>query len=444
MRFEIPYSPHTLDTFQAVARTPWSILFDSGYPTYAANEAVTDFWSAHPYEILIQEPSESLPAFIKRLQTALDQYPDPSPLACGYISYDAGLPSYDIPQSTGTSPQQPLFPLSVIALYTWWVKVDHAERTTQVHYTPRAPFQNSAQWHTWIQAQTPLQPNALSVPRLMAPIRSNLTFESYSEKFQSIQSHLRQGDVYQVNFTERFCAPMAGGHPFALYQNIRTQNPAPFSGYFHTPYGTLLSFSPECFLSVQNQTVSTHPIKGTAPRSPQPELDQKLSDELRLSPKNRAENVMIVDLMRNDLTHTAQIGSIQVDPLFAIESFPGVHHLISSVHSQLRDDKTLFDLIASVFPGGSITGAPKKRAMEIIAQLEPDPRSVYCGSLLALHPTERTLQANITIRTLLYQNDWLYFWGGGGITIRSEVQDEYEEIRHKIQFILKALGGFPT
>ena len=229
------------------------------------------------------------------------------------------------------------------------------------------------------------------------------------------------------------------GDPFAAYQILREVAAAPFSGYLQlADQQALLCLSPERFLSLQGQQVETRPIKGTRPRFADPARDLRSARELRNSPKDRAENLMIVDLLRNDLGHSCVPGSIHVDQLFALETYPTVHHLVSTIRGELAPDRGPLDLLRDSFPGGSITGAPKRRAMQIIAELEPHSREAYCGSLLYIS-ADGHMDSNIAIRSLVANNGSLRCWGGGGIVADSEADQEYQETYDKVGRFLSTL-----
>jgi para-aminobenzoate synthetase component 1 len=229
---------------------------------------------------------------------------------------------------------------------------------------------------------------------------------------------------------------------------MRTATPAPFSAYLDFDSFKILSVSPERFMQLRANQVETKPIKGTAPRSADNKEDQKIAKQLQASRKDRAENLMIVDLLRNDLGRVCKTGSVNVPALFALESYANVHHLVSTVTGELPEEKDAVDLLAASFPGGSITGAPKIRAMTIIDELEPQRRAIYCGSI-AYISFNGQMDSSITIRTLLesrqvnfqsgMQESYLECWGGGGIVYDSEAASEYQETLHKVGKILQAI-----
>jgi para-aminobenzoate synthetase component 1 len=246
-----------------------------------------------------------------------------------------------------------------------------------------------------------------------------------------------------VNLSQRFHAP-APNDPFATYYALRAHSPAPFGAYLNLPEAQVLSNSPELFLHFEPQTrrVVTRPIKGTRPRGHSRAEDRRLAAELFASEKDRAENVMIVDLERNDLGRVAEIGSVAVTGLWALESYANVHHLTSTVEACLRDGLEAVDLLRAAFPGGSITGAPKVRAMEIIDELEPTARSVYTGAI-GRFGFDGSLDLNIAIRTVLVTGGHAYFQAGGGIVADSDPDAEYEETLHKAASMASVLAVEP-
>jgi para-aminobenzoate synthetase component 1 len=250
--------------------------------------------------------------------------------------------------------------------------------------------------------------------------------------------YVHAGDCFQVNLSQRLLAP-ATLPPLALYARLRERNPAPFAGFFALDADTaVLSASPERFLRVRDGVVETWPIKGTRPRGVTPEEDAARRDELRTSAKDRAENVMIVDLMRNDLGRVCRYRSIETPVICRVETFRYVHHLVSEVRGRLREGLGLVDLLRAAFPGGSVTGAPKVRAMEIIAELEPTSRGPYCGSLGYLG-FDGAMDSNLLIRTLTQARGWLQFPVGGGIIADSTPAGEYDETLHKAAGLLRAV-----
>lgn len=267
--------------------------------------------------------------------------------------------------------------------------------------------------------------------------KSNLTKEAYIDRIERIHDYLKAGDCYQVNMAQRFTAAYTGDCWHA-YRALRESNQAPFSAFIQLKNSTILSISPERFISVKQGVVETKPIKGTRPRFSDEAKDAQSAQSLLTASKDRAENLMIVDLLRNDLSKHCKPHSVKVPELFALESYEAVHHLVSTVVGELNDDATPLDLLASSFPGGSITGAPKIRAMEIIDELEVHRRNIYCGSIFYMGFRE-DMDSSICIRTLLAENNQLHCWAGGGIVLDSVANDEYKETLDKVSKILPVL-----
>ena len=275
-------------------------------------------------------------------------------------------------------------------------------------------------------------------PRL--EVRSSFTPEDYLAAVTRVREYILAGDIFQTNFSQRFEAPLHEA-PWELYLRMRQRNAAPFAAFFDTPEAAILSASPERFLRVDvERRVETRPIKGTRPRGIGPEHDGALGRALTESAKDRAENLMIVDLMRNDLSRVCSPGTVRVPELFALERYATVHHLVSTVVGQLAPGHDAFDLLRASFPGGSITGAPKVRAMEIIAELEPSQRSVYCGSI-GYWSLTGALDTNIAIRTVIAPSglDRVYFNAGGGIVADSDPEQEYRETLDKARGMIDSL-----
>ncbi|MBW8192415.1 aminodeoxychorismate synthase component I [Neiella marina] len=275
--------------------------------------------------------------------------------------------------------------------------------------------------------------------QLTSDWRSNMNANSYANKFSAVQDYLCAGDCYQVNLAQRYQARFSG-EPFAAYLALRSVNSGPFSAYINSPQGQVLSLSPERFIECRGDRIETKPIKGTRPRGSTQQDDEQQAADLLQADKDRAENLMIVDLLRNDLSKVATPSSVQVPLLFGIESFPSVHHLVSTVQAQLAEQYDVYDLLKGAFPGGSITGAPKIRAMEVIDELEPHRRSIYCGSIGYISVNGQ-MDTSITIRTLLSDlNHNIFCWAGGGLVADSECNAEYQETHDKVSRILPTLN----
>ena len=271
-------------------------------------------------------------------------------------------------------------------------------------------------------------------------LRSTFTHRGYLDAVARVREYIVAGDIFQANLSQRLQAPLHEA-PFDLYRRLRRRNPAPFAAYFDCGDLTVLSASPERFLRLdEHGSVETRPIKGTRPRGLGPMHDAALGRALAESEKDRAENVMIVDLLRNDLSRVCRPGSVRVPELFALEHHPTVHHLVSTVVGELTPGADAVDLVRATFPGGSITGAPKVRAMEIIAELEPTRRGAYCGSVGYLSRTG-AMDTSIVIRTFVADGRRLTIHVGGGITWKSDPAAEWDETVAKASGPLGAIGG---
>jgi len=269
-------------------------------------------------------------------------------------------------------------------------------------------------------------------------LRTDFTRAGYCAVVDRAREYIAAGDIFQVNLSQRFCLP-AGPDPWTVYRRLREINPAPMAAFLNFGDLAVVSASPERFLKVTGRLVETRPIKGTRPRGGDPAENRRWRNELWNSAKDRAELVMIVDLERNDLGRVCRVGSVNVPELFRIEEYATVFHLVSTVTGELDRDKGVVDLLAATFPGGSITGAPKVRAMEIIEELEPVRRGIYCGSIGYLG-FDGDADLNIVIRTLVFTGGKIYFQVGGGITIDSDPDAEYLETLDKALALVRALG----
>jgi len=322
-----------------------------------------------------------------------------------------------------------------IGVYHWAVVIDHLKQSTQLIFHPRC-LSSTASFITDLLATMDkvADPDSFA---LESNFSKDLSRADYDGAFNQVKDYISAGDCYQVNLTQQFNAHCSGS-PLAAYLRLRNATHAPFSAYLNWGTSAVLSLSPERFVQVEDKAVLTQPIKGTRPRGNNPAQDQNLAEELQASEKDRAENLMIVDLLRNDIGRVCKTGSITVNQLFELQSFSNVHHLVSSVSGELEDGSDALDLLQSCFPGGSITGAPKLRAMKIIEQIEQSPRRAYCGTIFYVS-ANGDMDSNITIRTLFWQQDHLQCWAGGGIVADSDVDAEYEECLHKIDNIIKEL-----
>lgn len=327
------------------------------------------------------------------------------------------------------------FPDMLCALYDWALIFDRIDKsTTLVVNTQDDGELKLEQRLQWLNQQAPMPIEPFSMSSIW---HGSLDKPTYKTCINKIKDYLSSGDCYQVNMTQQFSCSFKGDLRHA-YLQLLSANQVPFAAYLNFPQGTILSLSPERFIKLDGQHIETKPIKGTRPRHEDPIQDQRLAQELAQSVKDRAENVMIVDLLRNDIGQVSQPGSVQVPKLFAIESFKAVHHLVSTVTAELIDNLTGEDLLRACFPGGSITGAPKVRAMQIIDELEPHRRSIFCGAIGYISQNTK-MDTNIAIRTLIAHQNTLYAWAGGGIVADSNADEEYQECFDKLAKILPVL-----
>ncbi|WP_429136234.1 aminodeoxychorismate synthase component I [Aeromonas veronii] len=355
-----------------------------------------------------------------------------------FIGGALGLFGYDLGRRFERLPVQAAADIAVpdmaVGIYDWALLRNVATGDWQlVHWGDEAGL---AKRLAWLEQQQAAPAPAFT---LLGSWQSNMSRAEYGEKFTRIQEYLAAGDCYQINLTQRFSAPYQGDE-WQAYCLLATANKAPFSAFIRLPDSALLSLSPERFLLLDGSHIETKPIKGTRPRHPDPATDRQVARELAQADKDRSENLMIVDLLRNDIGRVSRPGSVSVPHLFAVESFPAVHHLVSTIHGELDARWQGVDLLRACFPGGSITGAPKIRAMEIIEELEPQRRNAYCGSIGYLSQHGR-MDTSICIRTLIAEAGRLHCWAGGGIIADSDADSEYQETYDKVARILPPLSA---
>ncbi|MEM7542396.1 MAG: aminodeoxychorismate synthase component I [Pseudomonadota bacterium] len=355
--------------------------------------------------------------------------------ALGFFGYDLARVIESLPSIANNDLSLP--DLSV-GIYDWCLVVDHLTATAKlVHHGLDAL--TVERFERALQITRTVTPPTISPGfSVISPTIHDTSYERYSADFRKIKRYIRDGDCYQVNYAQRFCADIVGD-PWMAYLRLRELNPAPYAAFIRTGDGAILSSSPERFISVRGRKVETKPIKGTRARVGDRAGDESRRRELLASEKDQAENLMIVDLLRNDLAKVCEPGSVDVPDLFTVESFARVHHLVSRVTGTLSANQTALDLLRACFPGGSITGAPKVRAMEIIDELEPTRRKIYCGSIGYLS-FDGQIDTNIAIRTMLCTASKVYCWAGGGIVMDSDLDAEYQESLDKAAAMLNVLS----
>ena len=443
---EFPYQRDSAGLFEQFADRPWSVFLDSGKPE--SEQGRYDILTANPSKTLTtrgnitgirngealalsrEDPFSLLQQVLGAVTGSLPGIPFCGG-AIGYFGYDLArrlerLPSLAVDDSA--------IPEMAVAVYDWALVVDHERQCSWLVGRDGALLQQrKSQLLRWRAAGV----RRLGSFRTSGPVLCNTTHPRHIRGIGRIQRYIHAGDCYQVNFARRFSVE-SRGDPWIAYRRLRQLNPAPFGAYLNTPGCQVLSSSPERFLLSREGLVETRPIKGTCPRGLNPTQDRRLSEALLASEKDRAENLMIVDLLRNDLGKVCVPGSIEVPELFRLESFIRVHHLVSTVRGRLAPDQTALTLLRACFPGGSITGAPKLRAMQIIEELEPNRRGVYCGAIGYIG-FDGAMDTNIAIRTLQISNGMAHLWAGGGIVADSDPEQEYQETYHKASALLDLL-----
>ncbi|NIY46840.1 aminodeoxychorismate synthase component 1 [Cedecea colo] len=441
----LPWQPDAVQHyFAALADEPWAMLLHSGFADHPHNRF--DILVAQPRATLVTRgpqttctvngvTSEHPDDPLALLQQTLDSFglrPQTSPDlpfsggALGLFGYDLGRHFEKIPRLAQASAHTPDM---AVGIYDWALIADHhQQRVTLLSWGDILARLD------WLKS--------LSAPvrepfRLTSSWQSNMTREQYGRNFRQVQEYLLSGDCYQVNLAQRFSASYAGDE-WQAFNKLNAANRAPFSAFIRLPDSAILSLSPERFILLAGKKIQTRPIKGTLPRLADPHEDAKQAGKLAGSPKDRAENLMIVDLLRNDIGRVAVPGSVRVPELFVVEPFPAVHHLVSTITAELPESLRATDLLRACFPGGSITGAPKVRAMEIIEELEPQRRNAWCGSIGYISFCGN-MDTSITIRTIIAESGKLYCSAGGGIVADSTETAEYQETFDKVNRILPLL-----
>lgn len=365
----------------------------------------------------------------------------------GYFSYEMSRYFENLPHTI----DEMQFPYMVMGFYDLVIAFDHVLKRAWI-FSSGYPMQDSSErekravlrfhWlNNLLQKSFSFKLSQHPICELNA-IQSNFTSLEYEEAVKRIKNYILAGDIFQANLAQRFKTFLPKNiSPFELYQRLHFVNPAPFSAFLNFNDGVIASASPERFLQCINREVETRPIKGTLPRGKTSEEDFQLSNKLLNSQKDKSENVMIVDLLRNDLSRVCENFSVKVPQLCGLESYATVHHLVSVVKGKLKSQHDVIDLLRATFPGGSITGAPKIRAMEIISELEKISRGPYCGSI-AYIGFNGDLDSSITIRTFSIKNNIISFHAGGAIVADSDPVAEYVETLTKAKALMTALTEF--
>lgn len=439
VRQVLPYASDAGIWLSACEAAPHRVFLDSARPH--GERGRYDIISADPKTVINLKtiPCNKEIEFIEQLSGEIGQAMagmrscNDLPFCGGAI----GLLSYELGEALQIRRPQASKQVDFIGIYDWAIVIDHLRQSAELVIQPGCESRFAQQLLALSECEH-AQAHANAAFHLGQKFQSSMDARRYHQQFQRLQDYIRAGDCYQVNLTREFVAPFSG-EPLSAYLALREVAAAPFSAFLDLGHAQLLSLSPERFIAVNELgQLRTEPIKGTAARSLDPGQDRQLAQNLLNSAKNRAENVMIVDLLRNDLGRCCVPGSIQAEPLLELQSFRTVHHLVSTVTGQLRDNCSPLAALLRCFPGGSITGAPKRRAMEIIAELEPHRRAAYCGSVFYLSASGR-MDSSIVIRSFLCANGEIRGWSGGGIVADSDWEEELMETQEKLGKLLKLL-----
>lgn len=462
---KLPNTPLTTSRlFHFFAARPWAMLLDSANCDHP--DSRFDIMVADPLVKIITrdqqtrviypngcDDSTADPLEIVQQQIAAQRYITDNPTRLPFIGGAVGYFGYDLGGYFETLEKIAVddinTPDMAVGIYEWAIIKDNHDQSLWFVSQGKSLAAVAPGFAEFCLSGHHKRPLPFSISKAW---QANMNFASYREKFNRVQAYLRSGDCYQINLAQRFIAEYQGDE-YSAYCELAKTNQAPFSAFLRFEEFAILSISPERLLRLNGDQIQTKPIKGTAPRADDPLIDRQNAQQLNQSAKDRAENVMIVDLLRNDIGKVSIPGTVAVPSLFAIESFPAVHHLVSTVTGQLAPPYHATDLLRSAFPGGSITGAPKIRAINIIDQLEPHRRSAYCGSIGYICASGN-MDSSITIRTLVCKkssennktNDHnkIYCWAGGGLVADSQVNSEYQETYDKVNKILPVLTAIGT
>ena len=447
-------APDPLAVFGAVRHLPCPLLLESAGPV--AGHSRYSYLMAGPRKVV---RSRAHPGVLDELRAqiavqAFAMIPGLPPFQgglAGYLSYELGASLEQVPPAGSDAARGPDVLMGVYDWVVTWDRVtgscwliDHRADAGAAAALSRDLLANGRiavrPYNSTTRDPRPASHVSRPAPDDRRPttddLHSTFTRPAYQHAVQRIRDYILAGDVFQVNLSQRFSLPSTRDC-LELYQRLRARSPAPFSACFDAGDHQVLSISPELFLALDGARVETRPIKGTRPRGATPEADTALAAELLASEKDRSENVMIVDLLRNDLSRVARPGSVVVPALCALESHPTVHHLVSTVEARLEPGRDAFDLLAATLPGGSITGAPKVRAMQIIRELEPVPRGVYCGAIGYIS-WQGDMRMSVAIRTLSRRDGVAHIHAGGGVVLGSDPAAEYEETLDKARALLQA------
>lgn len=440
----LPWQPDAAEHYFApLSTSPWAMMLHSGFADHPHSRY--DIIVAQPCTTLVTRGDVTVVSDAEKTETSSDDplrllqkvladcpFSDTPLPDLPFIGGAVGLWGYDLGRRFENLPQRALNDISVpdmaVGIYDWALIVDHHRQVVTL-----LCYGDVNARLAWLQQQA----STVAPFALTSRWQSNMSRQQYGEKFRQVQAYLQSGDCYQVNLAQRFQASYQGDE-WQAFVRLNRANRAPFSAFLRLDDSAIMSLSPERFIQLEQGHIQTRPIKGTLPRLEDPIADAEQARRLAHSPKDRAENLMIVDLMRNDIGRVAVPGSVRVPELFVVEPFPAVHHLVSTITATLPAALHATDLLRAAFPGGSITGAPKVRAMEIIDELEPHRRNAWCGSIGYLSVCGN-MDTSITIRTVTASEGTLYCSAGGGLVADSEEGAEYQETFDKVNRILSQL-----
>jgi len=445
---ELSYYSDSSYYFEKIKHLEWPVFLDSCYQKdkLQSKYARFDIISANPFIKItaksgVTSVSDSNGTHkykhpsLDVLSSLMEQYQKPScsfPFVGGAIGYC----SYELNLKTA---KKNTIDTMAMGIYDWAVIVDHFKKKTYI-----VSMLLDSKTESFVGKLVGIfnedKDNFTFEFKIKTLVSDNLPFIDYKNKFDRVMNYINAGDCYQINLSKKFEVDTAGDS-WSFYKKFRDINKSPFMAYLLYDDFEILSGSPERFIKSQDRIVTTRPIKGTRPRGSNKELDKKNANELLNSIKDQSENLMIVDLLRNDLSMNCEVGSIKVDELFSIESYPNVHHLVSTISGILKKESNNIKLFSDSFPGGSITGAPKIRATEIIDELEEHSRDLYCGSV-CYFSFDGSMDSNVAIRSMVHKGHKLHFYSGGGLTAGSNVNDEYQEIEDKVENIKQTINFF--
>jgi len=449
----LPYVSDSSIYFEAIANDPWSCYLDSGIQDdldeNISDKSRYDIIVSHPFiKIIADESTVSIEENNLKKITKQNPFNVLEGILANFNIQETSLPfaggalgyfSYELSQSSIKKNKDHVgMPLMMIGIYDWALIVDHQEKTACI--ASHLINKDTKDYLTTLTKKLKsVKPNN-QLFKINSNIKSLLNFEAYDLMVNKILSFIKEGDVYQINISNKYIVSCEG-NSWTGYKKLREINRAPFMAYFHFDDFDILCGSPERFIQSHSKRVETRPIKGTEPRDINTIKDKENAEKLLASEKDRAENLMIVDLLRNDLSKNCIPGSVNVKALCELKSYSNVHHLESIIEGVLKPHSTLTKLLKDCFPGGSITGTPKKRSMEIISDLEPHRRDIYCGSIGYIG-FNHNMDTNIAIRTLVRKDNNIHFYSGGGIVAQSNSKNEFDEISFKASNIRKWITFF--